>query len=697
MAQNVTAWRVDGEVRGPADVLFSAWIKADNVSPEARGSYNILFKDDKAEVLSNQVVTRFGGTFDWQQFQNVLKAPEGTVSFQVVAGLQRATGSAWFDDFYARPIESMGKTFGTARLLTGEPFPVNTPQTYLVEYTVGEEPVPAGARFRVSFDRWRDEREWRGVSKLAGEVSREGYRLDFQRERNVRTWPPPTESPWFTATLSGPEEGLQQGDTVRFKVAVLTARLTFGDTVVRLGLSRTGAGAFLPLDDPLVLRVRAGEPKSLRVFARSRPLVGQPFRVAACVVDEFDNPVPGYKGTVRLRCDSPTAKLPAQMRLGDDESGWAAEADCVIAEPGVFRVRAKEERAGFEAISNPIWMRESGALPAIFFGDIHVHCNLSSDALGPPDEAYQYARGISGLDFAALSDHGPSGERWEKAKAATARYNHAGDFATILGYEIGWQQYGHKNVYYRGGDEPTYLGRDEAGDPDLLWKSLGDREAITIPHHTNTTAGIKDMQVQPWIQHDFSLKNERFQRVIELCQLRGSFEQDKIDPALRVTKGGYGSSVQDALRRGHRMGFIGSTDNHQGRPAGGPALAAVFTQELTRDAVWTAMRDRRCYATSGARILLDFNVNQSPMGTELRSPANVPRTIHVQAIGTGPLKQIDLIRNGQVLYTKTQPGDQAEFEFRDPEPLTENVYYYARVIQEDTEMAWSSPVWVDRQ
>ena len=70
------------------------------------------------------------------------------------------------------------------------------------------------------------------------------------------------------------------------------------------------------------------------------------------------------------------------------------------------------------ATSNPILPREEGE-PGVWFGDIHSHCEISADAVGDPDEAYDYARRFWGLDVAALSDHSPRGAKW--ARAVTRR------------------------------------------------------------------------------------------------------------------------------------------------------------------------------------------------------------------------------------------------------------------------------------
>jgi len=58
--------------------------------------------------------------------------------------------------------------------------------------------------------------------------------------------------------------------------------------------------------------------------------------------------------------------------------------------------------------------------------------------------------------------------------------------------------------------------------------------------------------------------------------------------------------VQRALSLGYRMGIIASTDNHDSHPGNSRwyrgykgALVAVCAPELTRDAIWNALRRRQ--------------------------------------------------------------------------------------------------------
>jgi len=185
-----------------------------------------------------------------------------------------------------------------------------------------------------------------------------------------------------------------------------------------------------------------------------------------------------------------------------------------------------------------------------------------------------------------------------------------------------------------------------------------------------------------------------------------------------VCFGGFGSSVQSALARGLRLGFVGGTDNHRGRPGSGRSfqsgldyndyvtggITGVLAQELTREAIFEAIWQRRCYATTGVRMLLDFSVNGRVMGQEIKATgeeARAARTIVVKAAGTADIARAVIVRNGQDVHTCEGNGRVLELVWQDDAPLGEVVskegwaYYYVRLTQSDGNMAWSSPVWID--
>jgi hypothetical protein len=115
------------------------------------------------------------------------------------------------------------------------------------------------------------------------------------------------------------------------------------------------------------------------------------------------------------------------------------------------------------------------------------------------------------------------------------------------------------------------------------------------------------------------------------------------------------------LRNGFELGFVAASDDHMAKPGLAPApissvaqpggLAAVFAPEATTDAIFDALRTLRSYATSGQRILLDATLNGHAMGT--RQPAADRREIRFSVAGTAPIDRIDVVRNGEVIHSRS--------------------------------------------
>jgi hypothetical protein len=220
-----------------------------------------------------------------------------------------------------------------------------------------------------------------------------------------------------------------------------------------------------------------------------------------------------------------------------------------------------------------------------------------------------------------------------------------------------------------------------------------------IPHHVKT-----------WM--DWSFYNPELEPVMEIYSCWGQSENPSME---RWDKGMTpGAGAWEALRRGYRLGMIASSDNHVGMPGrsyphdrqvhtpfpGG--LAAVWAPELTRESIFDAIRARRCYGTTGARIILDFTVNGQPMGGEVEiEDESAPRKIGIYARGTDAFTSVEILRNGDVIHTVSPQLRKAEdtisVEWEDNTPLVITAFYYVRLKQADGEMAWSSPVWVERR
>jgi hypothetical protein len=113
----------------------------------------------------------------------------------------------------------------------------------------------------------------------------------------------------------------------------------------------------------------------------------------------------------------------------------------------------------------------------------------------------------------------------------------------------------------------------------------------------------------------------------------------------------------EALEAGHIVGVVCNSDGHKGRPgAEGPGagefgiaggLTCVLVPELTREAVFDALRERRCYGTTGPRIDLSLQIDRQPMGSVLEVDGRV--TASVAAKAAGPIESLVLLRGREAV------------------------------------------------
>ncbi len=169
----------------------------------------------------------------------------------------------------------------------------------------------------------------------------------------------------------------------------------------------------------------------------------------------------------------------------------------------------------------------------------------------------------------------------------------------------------------------------------------------------------------------------------------------------------HGSLNQGLTADGVRLGFVANGDSHRRAPGLSGALTGIYAEELTADAVIDALRQRRCFATSGSQIFLDARANGRFMGDEVIVKTNAV-TLTLHTIGTRQIKNAALIRDGIEIYRTELEGRRDErLEFVDKNVPKGPHWYYWRVSQDISapvlpgnlmaahgHLAWSSPHWV---
>jgi len=437
----------------------------------------------------------------------------------------------------------------------------------------------------------------------------------------------------------------------------------------------------------------------LRIFAPAVVRPGEEFDVRVLPVDIYSlNPATRYQGSVRFFPEG-EMDLPDHLDVDTDKSPKGVSTRASAPRSGVHYITALDPATGIAGRSNPIAVN---FLPdrRIYFGEMHSQMWMSMGT-GTTDEFFEWGRDNAGLDFCCPANHynwryEVTDEIWRELVDACNAWNEPGRFVTMISYEWGGNgRSGHKNVYYRGDyGEFDYWYRDRK-NPDELWETFKGRDVLTVPHHTKAGSGV-----------DWSYRNDEHQRLVEICSNWGISEE------------GGDHCVQAALAMGHRLGFVGGTDSHYGLACQGSyhvndgnGMACVMATELTRDAIWQALYDRRCYATTGDKIVLDFSMNGHPLGSDVQVDLAQagPRTFSMRIAGTYRIDLVEIIRNNEVVFSAEPGCDVWEGKWTDDTPLESLaieptfdydrpfVFYYMRVTQGNYQKAWASPIWLTQR
>ncbi len=393
-----------------------------------------------------------------------------------------------------------------------------------------------------------------------------------------------------------------------------------------------------------------------------------------------------------------------------------ARADEIPAEAAPIGRAAVEREREHVARIRGYRIPNGGRTFSIFRGDLHRHTDVSLDGGhdGSLLDAYRYARDAAAMDFLGVSDHtdGVDDEyAWWRTQKIADVFQNPGAFVAFYGYERSVEfPNGHRNVFFaRRGARVTPISAGESigwTGAEGLYAYLRRHDGFAIPHTTGRTSGTD------WRDND-----ARVEPLVEIYQgMRDSYEDptaprpygsagglaavvDAATPVPRASSSEASPSfrrpgfVSAALAKGYRLGFIASSDHISAHIS----YACLLAEALTPEGLLEAIRARRAYAATD-NIVLDVRVitagGEYLMGAECETSG--PVTVAVRVIGTGPVAQIDVIRDNAVIHHESPGTQDASLQVLDTAATARTASYYVRVRQADGAMAWSSPVWVTR-
>ena len=455
-----------------------------------------------------------------------------------------------------------------------------------------------------------------------------------------------------------------------------------------------GDGIRSLVEEPLCVEVRAGPAARLILTLPTTARPGQRVRLSAAVLDAVGNRAADWTGDIQL-LGPEGLELPDVLHL-EPQAGGALSVWVAVGRAGAVVVRGLAA-GGLAAESNPMVVADS--ISRVLWADLHGHSGLT-DGTGTPEDYFRFAREAAALDVVALTDHDHWGmkplavhpELWQEIQRQTELFHQPEEFVTLLGYEWTSWIHGHRHVLYFSDQGELYSSVSEDYEtPAQLWQALRGQQALTFAHHSAGGPIATNWDYPP---------DPELEPVTEIVSVHGSSEAT--DAPGRIYSPVEGNFVRDVLDRGFELGFVGSGDGHDGHPglahlnAVSGGLAAILSEELTREGVLEALRARRVYATNGPRIWLSARIGDRPMGSTLDSRlfADLPasaRTLRVAVVAPVALDRIEVVKSGQIAHTTSCDGEgQCSFEL----PMSEvraGDYVYVRALQRDGGAAWSSP------
>jgi hypothetical protein len=485
--------------------------------------------------------------------------------------------------------------------------------------------------------------------------------LEYDPKRNVR--------PWDKALVVKIVRGfLREGDRIAIRFANLRLQ-TFHEPTFefKVLVDAFATYTFTELPEQPTISIVAGKPVLYKAILPTGRRIGEGFTLGFKGEDEWGNPSHRVDGTFTLCPSLPVDGLPARFTMRPGAYTHAIPA-LSVGEAGDLVIDVVDAAGRQLCRSNPLRItRDATLLP--YWADLHgqseetIGTNSARDLIVfARDRAFLDAMSHQGNDFQITTPF------WEELNRLTAEFNRDGSFIIFPGYE--WSGNtglgGDRNVMFMTEGRQIHRSHhglvadlsdiaSDANSAEDLFDALKDEDCVVFAHIGGRYADIA-------MAHD-----ARIERAVEVHSDWGTFEW----------------LLEDAFAQGYRVGVLANSDGHKGRHGASHPGASLFgaygglscllARELTRPALFEALRRRHHYATTGCRAILDTSVRfDSPaalygddpamggtviarvdhamMGDILRT-GDAAVSFSVDIVGSAPIERIELRNRLELLET----------------------------------------------
>jgi hypothetical protein len=408
-----------------------------------------------------------------------------------------------------------------------------------------------------------------------------------------------------------------------------------------------------------------GPAASWKAIVPSLAVAGEPFRLALVAEDMWGNPTDKADAALALEPSRPVRGLPSGVTIKPGEGPRVID-HLVVDAPGDVELRVM---SGEREVARANPMRVVASAPVRrYWADLHGQSG-ETIGMGSAEAYFRYARDFAFVDMVGHqgNDFQITDAFWKKLNELTAEFDKPGKFVCLPGYE--WSgntgMGGDRNIFYRREGKTIrrsshILVEGETSTEaiytaDKLFDWLKDEDCRVIAHVGGRYADLK-------YAHD-----GRVERTVEVHSSWGTFEW----------------ILHDAFDKGYRVGVACHSDDHKGRPGatrpGASTFGAIgglscyFMPELTRDALFEALRQRKHYGTTGTRIFVDLkgefdrevtgfsedpllgpaqelSLREARMGDIVR-PGRVAMKLSADVIGTAPVERVDVLHGTKVVHS----------------------------------------------
>ena len=419
----------------------------------------------------------------------------------------------------------------------------------------------------------------------------------FDPKGNIRPWD-------RTLQIKVVKGFMKEGDTITVRLGVTD----YGGAGMRLQTFCESRYEFRVLVDPIAtynfqtlpeqpaISIVPGAPENWVAVIPSTITYGEPFSLKIKVEDAWGNPTNKASTTLAVKSSCPIKNLPEliEVKTGD----FATIISGIIANiTGPLKILLYDLDGPLVAVCNPAFVSENPNFKS-FWGDLH---GQSEETLGTNSatDYFTFGRDRAFLDACAHqgNDFQMTNTFWKDLNRITSNFNEEGRYVTLPGYEWSGNTAlgGDRNVYFpvegRTMRRSSHALIDEQSDLDTdchtaseLFEAFADNkewDVISFAHCGGRYADITKA-------HD-----GRFEKSVEVHSAWGTFEW----------------IVHDAFKNGYRVGIVGNSDGHKGRPGASypgagwfgavGGLTCFLMPELTRNNLVDCINARHHYATTG--------------------------------------------------------------------------------------------------